>query len=71
MLEFELTSEKVELLKSFGLLVGSDFFSNERAADSEGFYWFDEIGAWIDIDGANLTIRNAETLRNDYEVNVY
>lgn len=42
--------EQIEEGKALGYVVDAGAFENEEAAEKQGFYWFDEVGYWINVE---------------------
>ena len=42
--------EKIEEGKELGYIVDAATYENEEAAEAEGFYWYDEIEAWVNVE---------------------
>lgn len=55
MLKFELNTEVIEKAEELGFVVGSEVYENEGQAEQEGFYWYDEIDRWVNVDKMNET----------------
>lgn len=53
MLKLELNAEVVEKGEELGYVVSADTYENEGQAEQEGFYWYDEIDRWVNVEKMN------------------
>lgn len=44
------TNEMIEKAEELGFIVADGTYENEGAAENEGFYWYDEIGKWVNVE---------------------
>lgn len=48
--EENLTIENIEKGKDLGYIVEVDAYNNDAEAEKDGFYWFDEIDCWVNVE---------------------
>ena len=44
------TNAQIEEAKGLGYIVAANTYSDEGTAESEGFYWYDEIDSWVNVE---------------------
>jgi len=46
----EVTREQFEKGEELGYIVNAGAYDSEEQAEREGFYWFDEIDRWVNVE---------------------
>lgn len=46
----EVTREQFEKGEELGYIVEAGAYKNEEQAEKDGFYWFDEIDRWVNVE---------------------
>ena len=44
------TNEQIEKGEELGYIVDAATYENERDAELQGFYWYDEIDRWVNVE---------------------
>jgi len=48
--EENLTIENIEKGEELGIVVDAGTYNNDAEAEKDGFYWFDEIDRWVNVE---------------------
>lgn len=44
------TNEIIEKAEELGFIVADGTYENEGVAENEGYFWYDEIGKWVQVE---------------------